>query len=63
MEEFKPRPLEGVANILDSQDNGYKNTVSALSELIDNSIQAEAKEVQIILIENSSVFIVWEREA
>jgi len=53
MEEFKPRPLEGVANILDSQDNGYKNTVSALSELIDNSIQAEAKEVQIILIEKS----------
>jgi hypothetical protein len=53
MEEFKPRPLEGVSNILDSQDNGYKNTVSALSELIDNSIQAEAKEIQIILVEKS----------
>lgn len=53
MEEFKARPLEGVANILDSQDNGYKNTVSALSELIDNSIQAEAKEIHIVLIEKS----------
>lgn len=53
MEKFEPRPLEGVSNILDSQDNGYKNTVSALSELIDNSIQAEAKEVQVILIEKN----------
>ena len=37
------RPLMGTSNILQLQDNGYKSTVSAISEIIDNSIQANAK--------------------
>ena len=48
------RPLMGVDNILELQDNGYKSTVSALSELIDNSIQANAKKVDIIIIKNTT---------
>ena len=30
------------------RDAGYKNTASAIAELIDNSIEAEAKEIQIL---------------
>lgn len=48
------RPLMGVDNILELQDNGYKSTVSALSELIDNSIQANAKKVDIVIIKNTT---------
>jgi len=48
------RPLMGTDNILELQDNGYKSTVSALSELIDNSIQANASIVDIILIRNTT---------
>jgi hypothetical protein len=48
------RPLMGTDNILELQDNGYKSTVSAISEIIDNSIQAQAKNVQIILIRNTT---------
>jgi hypothetical protein len=48
------RPLMGTDNILELQDNGYKSTVSAISEIIDNSIQAHAKNVQIILIRNTT---------
>ncbi len=33
------------------RDSGYKNTAYALSELIDNSAQAEAKDVEVICIE------------
>ena len=48
------RPLMGTDNILELQDNGYKSTVSALSEIIDNSIQANAKNIDIILIRNTT---------
>ena len=30
------------------RDNGYKNTASAISELIDNSIDAKAKNIEIV---------------
>lgn len=33
------------------RDAGYKNTASALAELIDNSIEAKAKNIQIITLE------------
>ncbi|MFN7110234.1 MAG: ATP-binding protein [Brevundimonas sp.] len=33
------------------RDSGYKNTAYALAELIDNSVQAEAKSIEIICIE------------
>ena len=33
------------------RDSGYKNTAYALAELIDNSVQAEAKNIEIICIE------------
>ncbi len=33
------------------RDNGYKNTAYALAELIDNSVQANAKNMEIICIE------------
>jgi len=35
------------------RDNGYKNTASAISELIDNSIDAKAKNVQILVFEET----------
>lgn len=34
------------------RDAGYKNTASALAELIDNSIEAEAKNIQILTVED-----------
>ena len=34
------------------RDGGYKNTAYALAELIDNSVQAESKNVELICIEN-----------
>ncbi len=37
------------------RDSGYKNTAFALAELIDNSIQAEAKDVDIICIQEYQV--------
>lgn len=33
------------------RDSGYKNTAYALAELIDNSVQAEAKNIEVICIE------------
>jgi hypothetical protein len=33
------------------RDSGYKNTAYALAELIDNSVQAEAKNIEIICLE------------
>lgn len=33
------------------RDNGYKNTAYALAELIDNSVQANAKSIEIICLE------------
>ena len=34
------------------RDSGYKNTAYALAELIDNAVQAEAKNVEVICIEH-----------
>lgn len=36
------------------RDNGYRDTAMALSELLDNSIQANANKIEIILIERLS---------
>jgi hypothetical protein len=44
----------GTANILELQDNGYKSTVSAISEIIDNSIQANAKKIEVVIIRNTT---------
>jgi len=48
------RPLMGTDNILDLQNNGYKNTVSAIAEIVDNSIQANANKVDIVIINNTT---------
>jgi hypothetical protein len=48
------RPLMGTDNILELQENGYKSTVSAISEIIDNSIQANATNVDIVIIRNTT---------
>ena len=50
----KKRPLMGVDNILSKQDNGYKSTVSAISEVIDNSIQANATIVDVVIVRNTT---------
>jgi hypothetical protein len=47
------RPLMGTDNILELQDNGYKSSVSAISEIIDNSIQANATKVDVIIIKST----------
>ena len=46
------RPFHGAQNILDSQNNGYRDTASAISELVDNSIQANAKSVDIVIVQD-----------
>ena len=50
----RKRPLMGVDNILQMQDNGYKSSVSAISEIIDNSIQANAKNIDVVIIRNTT---------
>lgn len=35
------------------RDNGYKDTASAISELLDNSIEAKAKNIQILVFEKN----------
>lgn len=45
---FDPNGVESL------RDNGYRDTAMALAELIDNSIQAEASKIDIILIERLS---------
>lgn len=47
------RPLMGTDNILELQDNGYKSSVSAISEIIDNSIQANATKVDVVIIKST----------
>lgn len=49
------RPLMGTDNILDLQNNGYKNSVYAIAEIIDNSIQAEAKKIDVVIINNTTL--------
>ncbi|WBL25723.1 ATP-binding protein [Zunongwangia sp. HGR-M22] len=48
------RPLMGTANILDLQNNGYKNSVYAIAEIIDNSIQAGADNIDVIIVNNTN---------
>lgn len=48
------RPLMGTENILELQDNGYKSTVSAIAEIVDNSIQADSKNVDIVVVRNTT---------
>lgn len=50
----RKRPLMGVDNILQMQDNGYKSSVSAISEIIDNSIQANATTIDVVIIRNTT---------
>jgi len=50
-----PIPLYGNNNMGQLQNNGYKSTVSAISEIVDNSIQWKAKNIQIVLIKNTTV--------
>lgn len=45
---FDPNGVESL------RDNGYRDTAMALSELIDNSIQADANKIEILLIERLS---------
>jgi hypothetical protein len=45
---FDPNGVESL------RDNGYRDTAMALAELIDNSIQADAGKIEIILIERLS---------
>jgi hypothetical protein len=45
---FDPNGVESL------RDNGYRDTAMALSELIDNSIQANASKIEILLIERKS---------
>lgn len=49
------RPLSGTSNILDIQETGYKNSIFAIAELVDNSIQANASKIDIIIINNTTV--------
>ncbi len=47
--------IRGSIAIDSMRDNGYKNAAYALSELIDNSIQAKASHVQFICIEKPNI--------
>ena len=49
-----PRPFHGNNNMVDMQNNGYKSTISAISEIVDNSIDWGATLVQIVLIRNTT---------
>lgn len=44
----------GTSNILELQNNGYKSTVSAIAEIIDNSIQASANNIDIVIIRSTT---------
>ena len=37
------------------RDSGYKNTAYALAEIIDNSVQAQATNIELICIESAEV--------
>ena len=48
-----PQPIIKVNQAFESlRDNGYKNVESAIAELIDNSIQADAKTIEVTIFEN-----------
>jgi hypothetical protein len=41
------------------RDSGYKGTVSAIAELVDNSLQAEASEVRIDILDRAVLSPDW----
>ena len=43
-------PLMGAMGATQLQNNGYKNSATAIAEIVDNSIQAKATDVKITLI-------------
>ena len=43
-------PLMGPIGATQLQNNGYKNSATAIAEIVDNSIQAKAKIIDIILV-------------
>ena len=49
----KPPIIPANTAIETFRDNGYKNTASAISELIDNSIDAKAKNIKILVFERT----------
>ena len=55
MEMFDRQIIPPELAIRAMRDSGYKNTAFALAELIDNSIQADANQVDVICIEESVV--------
>lgn len=53
VEQDMDRPLIPAATAIETfRDSGYKSTASALAELIDNSIEAGAKNVQVLTFED-----------
>ena len=54
MKNTNKRPLMGTDNILDLQNNGYKNSVYAIAEIIDNSIQAGANKIDVIIVNDTT---------
>ena len=53
MTKTNPPIIPAKTAIKSLRDAGYKNCASALSELIDNSIEAEAKNIKILVFEKS----------
>ena len=51
------RALMGTNNILELQEHFYKNTVSSIVEIIDNSIQANTKNIDVSELSMGSYFI------
>jgi len=50
------KPIVNLSNFINSiRDSGYKGTYSALAELVDNAIEANATRVDVILKVDSSV--------
>ncbi len=50
MSEQLQIPLMGALGATQLQNNGYKNSATAIAEIVDNSIQADAKEIIISLV-------------
>jgi hypothetical protein len=50
---MKKRAASKIGNIDDFQNKGYKDSAFAIAEIIDNSIQAKATKVDIIIVNNT----------
>ena len=49
-------PIIPVKTAIESfRDNGYRDAASAISEIIDNSIEAKAKNIKILVFEKSEI--------